>query len=380
MNFYPSSLTDTNLATSPNSKNSSGNISVLPQPSNLIPVAAFSASPTSGTVSLKVQFTDKSTNSPTAWKWNFGDGNNSTQQNPEYVFTKAGIYTVSLIARNKNGSSSITTQITVSAKTVIPVAAFSASSTTGIAPLSVTFTDKSTGSPTSWSWNFGDSGTSTQKNPVHQFTKTGTYTVSLIASNKNGSSSITTQITVSAKTVIPVAALSASPTSGTVSLKVQFTDKSTNSPTAWKWNFGDGTAISTAQNPTHTYSKTGSYTVVLTASNAVGSNSITKSNYIIVATKPVATKPVATKPVATKPVAAFSASPTSGKATLQVQFTDKSKNSPTSWSWNFGDKSTSTAKSPTHKYTKAGKYTVTLTVKNAAGSSIATKTNYIVIS
>jgi PKD repeat protein len=154
----------------------------------------------------------------------------------------------------------------------------------------------------------------------------------------------------------------------------------TGDPTAWKWNFGDGTAISTAQNPTHTYSKTGSYTVVLTASNAAGSNSITKSNYITVATKPVATKPVATKPVATKPVAAFSASPTSGKATLQVQFTDKSTNSPTSWSWNFGDKSTSTAKSPTHKYTKAGKYTVTLTVKNAAGSSIATKTNYIVIS
>ena len=375
VNFYPSSLTDTNLATSPNSKNSSGNISVLPQPSNLIPVAAFSASPTSGTVSLKVQFTDKSTNSPTAWKWNFGDGNNSTQQNPEYVFTKAGIYTVSLIASNKNGSSSITTQITVSAKTVIPVAAFSASSTTGIAPLSVTFTDKSTGSPTSWSWNFGDGNTSTQKNPVHQFTKAGTYTVSLIASNKNGSSSTSTRITVSAKSAVPVAVLSASPTSGTVSLKVQFTDKSTNSPTAWKWNFGDGTAISTAQNPTHTYSKTGSYTVVLTASNAVGSNSITKSNYII-----VATKPVATKPVATKPVAAFSASPTSGKATLQVQFTDKSKNSPTSWSWNFGDKSTSTAMSPTHKYTTAGKYTVTLTVKNAAGSSIATKTNYIVIS
>ena len=79
VNFYPSSLTDTNPATSPNSKNSSGNISVLPQPSNLIPVAAFSASPTSATVSLKVQFTDKSTNSPTAWKWNFGDGNTSTQ-------------------------------------------------------------------------------------------------------------------------------------------------------------------------------------------------------------------------------------------------------------------------------------------------------------
>ena len=81
------------------------------------------------------------------------------------------------------------------------------------------------------------------------------------------------------------------------------------------------------------------------------------------------------------PVAAFSASCVKGKAPLSVKFTDKSTGSPTSYCWNFGDKSaTSSTKNPTHKYTKAGKYTVTLTVKNSNGSNTVKKTNYIVVS
>jgi FOG: PKD repeat len=80
-----------------------------------------------------------------------------------------------------------------------------------------------------------------------------------------------------------------------------------------------------------------------------------------------------------KPIAAFSASPTSGKAPLSVKFTDNSKNNPTSWSWNFGDKSTSTTQSPSHKYTKKGTYSVSLTVKNTAGSNSITKSSYITV-
>jgi PKD repeat protein len=163
---------------------------------------------------------------------------------------------------------------------------------------------------------------------------------------------------------VPVAVFSASPTSGVAPLKVQFTDKSSNSPKAWNWNFGDGTANSTVKNPIHSYLKAGSYTVVLTASNAAGSNTITKSKYIT---------------VVIKPVASFSVSTASGKAPLTVKFTDKSTGSPASWSWDFGDKSTSTTRSPSHKYTKAGKYTVTLTVKNAAGGSSVKKTNCIIV-
>jgi len=78
------------------------------------------------------------------------------------------------------------------------------------------------------------------------------------------------------------------------------------------------------------------------------------------------------------PVAVFTASPTTGKHPLNVQFTDKSTDA-YYWSWNFGDKTTSTNQNPTHKYTKAGKYTVSLTVKNAAGSNTKKMSNYITV-
>ncbi|WP_394339281.1 PKD domain-containing protein [Methanosarcina sp. UBA5] len=71
--------------------------------------------------------------------------------------------------------------------------------------------------------------------------------------------------------------------SGKASLTVTFTDKSTGSPTKWKWTFGDRTN-STQQNPTHKYSQEGNYTVKLTATNAAGSNTTTKTNYIKVTT------------------------------------------------------------------------------------------------
>ncbi len=108
------------------------------------PVAAFSASPTSGSAPLNVSFTDNSTGSPTSWKWYFGDGTNSTDQNPVHTFSKPGIYTVSLTASNAGGSSSVTksSYITVSNGVTTPVAAFSASPTSGSAPLNVSFTDR----------------------------------------------------------------------------------------------------------------------------------------------------------------------------------------------------------------------------------------------
>ncbi len=165
----------------------------------------------------------------------------------------------------------------------------------------------------------------------------------------------------------PVASFSASPTSGNTPLKVQFTDKSTGAPTKWKWSFGDST-YSTQRNPAHTYSKAGKYTVALTASSAAGSNTLKQSSYINVAAPLKA------------PIAAFSAFIRSGKAPLKVQFTDKSSNNPTSQKWGFGDGTYSTARNPAHTYSKAGKYTVKLTVKNAKGSSTKTVSGYVVVS
>src|SRR5665647_3565605 len=174
--------------------------------------------------------------------------------------------------------------------------------------------------------------------------------------------------TINVKTVLqkPVASFSASPITGNSPMKVTFSDKSTGTPTNWKWSFGDGTT-STDKNPTHTYSGAGKYTVGLTVTNAAGSNSVTKSSHINVATALKA------------PVASFSASSTSGKVPLKVTFTDKSTGSPTSWRWSFGDGTSSTSRNPVHTYSKKGKYTVSLTAKNAKGSNTKTMSGYITV-
>src|SRR3954452_12005966 len=246
-----------------------------------------------------------------------------------------------------------------------PRASFTASPTSGVAPLDVTFTDASTGA-TSWSWDFGDgTTTSTEQNPTHTFSSAGTYTVTLTASNAGGSSTTTKTITVKPAPVpAPTASFTASPTSGVAPLDVTFTNNSTTSTgtqTAWAWDFGDGTTPSTEQNPTHTFSSAGKYTVTLTASNAGGTSTATST--ITVSAAPVPA-----------PAASFTASPTSGVAPLLVKFTDASTGA-TSWSWDFGDgTTTSTDPNPTHTFASAGKYTVTLTASNAGGTSQATST------
>ncbi|MEW5701530.1 MAG: S8 family serine peptidase [Candidatus Zixiibacteriota bacterium] len=166
--------------------------------------------------------------------------------------------------------------------------------------------------------------------------------------------------------VPPVAQFVGSPTSGCAPLAVQFTDQSTGGPTSWSWDFGDG-GTSTLQNPSHTYTGSGSFTVTLTATNAQGSDSEIKTNYIVVST-------------GSAPVADFVGSPLTGEAPLTVYFTDLSTNSPTSWSWTFGDGGTSTAQNPSHVYTSAGTYTVALTASNSCGSDGETKTGYITVS
>jgi PKD repeat protein len=157
------------------------------------PAADFSASPTSGNSPLTVNFSDLSSNGPTSWSWDFGDGGSSTAQNPTHVYAAAGTYTVSLTAANGSGSNTATkvNYISVTTTPPAPVADFSASPTSGSAPLTVNFTDLSSNGPTTWSWAFGDGGTSTAQNPTHVYAAAGTYTVSLTATNGSGSNTAT---------------------------------------------------------------------------------------------------------------------------------------------------------------------------------------------
>jgi PKD repeat protein len=160
---------------------------------------------------------------------------------------------------------------------------------------------------------------------------------------------------------VPVASFSSLQTPGT--LGVAFTDTSSNSPTSWSWDFGDGTALSTAQNPSHLYGTPGDYNVTLTASNASGPSVPPASNLIHVLI-----------PV---PVSSYTFVQTPGTNT--VTFTDTSTNSPNGWAWDFGDGNTSTTQSPVHTFAGPAPYTVTLTASNSSGAgSLASQTVTVV--
>lgn len=163
----------------------------------------------------------------------------------------------------------------------LPVSAFSANPTSGNKPLIVNFADQSTNSPTSWQWNFGDGNTSTQQSPTHTYQNAGSYTVQLAVTNSDGSDTEmkNNYITVTNAGSAPVADFNGNPTSGNKPLIVNFTDQSTNSPTNWEWDFGDG-GTSTVQNPTHTYQNEGYYAVTLTVNNGFDEDTEVKNNYI----------------------------------------------------------------------------------------------------
>lgn len=166
----------------------------------------------------------------------------------------------------------------------------------------------------------------------------------------------------------PVANFNGAPTTGTVPLTVTFSDSSQNGPTSWSWSFGDGNN-SASQSPSNTYTSAGTYSVSLTVTNSDGTDTLTRTDYVVV-------DAVTPEP----PLADFVGTPTSGTAPLDVSFTDQSTNNPTSWSWNFGDGNSSSAQNPDHTYTGVGSYTVSLTVSNADGSDSQTLTNYITVS
>lgn len=170
------------------------------------PTADFTVDPANGTVPLTVAFTDQSSGNPTSWRWDFGDGTTSTSQNPApHVYATAGTYTVSLTAANVAGSDTATKAGAVTATLPpAPTADFSATPTTGGAPLDVAFSDSSQGSPTSWSWDFGDGGSSTAQNPTHTYDSPGSYTVSLTVANAGGSDTATKADYVVAVHVDPV--------------------------------------------------------------------------------------------------------------------------------------------------------------------------------
>ena len=234
---------------------------------------------------------------------------------------------------------------------------FSAIPTSGCTPLVVSFSDASTGNPTSWKWDFGN-GTSLLQNPTATYFIPGQYTIKLTVKNASGADSLTKvqYITVNAS---PTPQFSGTPqTNCSAPLSVQFTDQSaagSGSITLWEWDFGDG-FLSSAQNPQHNYTNTGTYNVSLRITNSLGCfKTLTKSNYINLSSLK----------------ADFSnSSPSTCSAPATINFQNLSSGSGTlNYQWFFGDGGTSTALNPSYTYTAPGSYTVKLITTNSLGCS-----------
>ena len=295
-----------------------------------------------------IQFSNNSTGQGiVSYKWQFGDGNSSTLENPSHTY-ELGTYTVSLIIFNASGCSD-----TITKPGVIKIGALEANFTSpGIIcqGSNVHFTNTSAPIPSSAKWNFGDGSISNALNPVKAFTDTGSYNIKMIAAIGSCEDSVIKTVQVVSK---PKADFNATPTvSCKASLTVNFKNSSSQGNNFF-WDFGDGTT-STIPNPSHTYLKEGFYSVKLVFTNAGGcADSIEKKDFIKIKA----------------PVVSINDLPQKGCAPLKHTFNAaiNSIEPITGYVWDFGDGITSSLQSPTHTYTKPGAYTVSIIYTTASG-------------
>jgi PKD repeat protein len=331
-----------------------------PPPPATTPAAptALSASPSGSNASL--QWNDNATNE-TGYRVYLATGNGAfSRLSPDLAAGSraatisslaAGTYRFYVTAFNNAGESAASNTASATIGTSVS-ASFAVSPSAGVAGVTAFFcSDTSTGA-TSWSWNFGDGGTSFAQNPTHVYNAPGTYTIQLTA---NGQSFASRVVSVTSGVASD---FTFSPSNPTTQTNINFSDRSSGSIASWFWNFGDGTG-SSVQNPVKRYTAGGNYPVTLTVTTPAGLQS-TSSHAISVTAATPAAPPVS---------AAFAISSSTVAVRANVAFTDQSTGSPTSWQWSFGDGSSSTAQNPAHAYVTQGSYGVSLTVSNASSSS-----------
>lgn len=258
------------------------------------PVANFTSDKTTGCSPALICFNDTSTNNPTAWYWDFGDGTNSTEQNPCHIYYNnashiAQNFTVNLTAWNVDGFDS---ENKTNYTKICPNLFWNltANQTQGCL-INVTDMNNATimfngvnvtGGPinsSSWYFDFGDNSVIVPTTYIHTFTDVGLYNITLNVTNECCSNNTTIFGMVDIRTK-PDADFFAIPTSGLAPLSVDFFDNSTGRPSNWTWTFGAGEGGSTLQDPNHLYNTKGRYRVNLTACNFCGCNMETKAQFI----------------------------------------------------------------------------------------------------
>lgn len=318
------------------------------------PVINFGGIPLAGCLPLQVHFKDSSIIGGIGvpnFQWDFGDGNIGAGQNPVHVYNSPGNFKVTLTIKNGSGCTGsdsrlnyITAFDSISARF-----GFKAPATCSV-PATYNFIDSSIGNNIiKWTWDFGDGGTSSLKNPPHVYSSQGPFTIKLIIQNINGC--LDTIVKVNAVTAGSYSADFTSPASACLGKGVSFTN--TSSPLSLadssKWRFGDGKSLA-GLDAIHTYFSSGTYKVKLITWFGKCIDSAEKSITVLPG-----------------PIAKFTASPNAAcKPPLTVQFKNMTTGG-TVVKWNFGNGTSSTLDNPVVKYNSYGSFDVTLVVKNASG-------------
>jgi PKD repeat protein len=336
-----------------------------------LPRAIFSPSRTTGCSPMTVTFSNTSPGGTNTYYYDFGDGTllTKTDKSPvqhTFITNVVRDFVVKMVAENDCGRDESSYTIRVAPNTVLPELVVNANEKEGCAPFLVNFYNNSRGANV-FRYDFGDGSTlitrSAPEVVQHTFTRPGTYTIVLTASNGCSDTTTTESITVLPQ---PLAAFSADNTLGCPGLVVKFKNTSTDG-VSYVWNFGDGTTSNEFE-PTHVFNADQEfYTISLTATNALGCTyTATLNQYIHIVAPPIALFNVAPSTLISIPNYTF-------------RFEDESTNNPTIWLWDFGDKTTSTLQNPSHTYLDTGTYVVTLRVSNQQGCFTTTFKNVTIV-
>lgn len=328
------------------------------------PVVEFAATKPKVCLPEAVQFSSSSTagdGSISSYQWDFGDG--FTQQgfgnSISHLYNAEIVPAVSLTVTNSNGCVASLTKTNL--VEVLPrIGPLFTVSKTMICSLdeTITLANNSTGPGTlQYLWDFGDGKTSTQKNPVHQYTQKGVYQVRLTVSNTVGCSVASSPLTVNA------AYFQTNFSSTPLCRQVSFSSSSYLFPSSSVWQFGDGNISTNNFNTTHTYGAGGSYDVTLINTYNTCKDTIKKTITVQSQTN-------------------FNSNlsmPSTICRNTSANFTSTSSVQPSSVTWNFGDgfSFTTTSTNLTHSYSQPGTYTVTVT--NTFGTCSETITKTIVV-
>jgi PKD repeat protein len=308
----------------------SANVSIFATPS----VSFTATTVCEGTATTFTNNSSVSSGSLT-YAWTFGNGSSSAATSPTHTYGGSGTFNVTLVGTTNNGcSKSYSAQVIVNA---MPKSDFSMSD--ACINTAVAFTNKSTGGNT-YNWNFGNGSSSTAPNPTFTYITSGTFTVTLTVTSANNCVAVSSR----SITIYPNPVANYTTANVCQGQAMNFTNSSTGAST-YRWEFGNG-FVSGASNPSYTYPKAGTYNVLLTATSANGcKNDITKS--VTVYSQPVADFTVGNTCFGTS-----------------ASFTNLTSGT-NSYTWNFGDATSSNATNPTKNYSAAGTYNVQLTAVNA---------------